>query len=250
MRNFVLDPDHELSIKDCLRLDSIQLSPSQMSAFVSDIREDIATFEGAKKATTRFRETHNQLQRLWEVAAGERPQPKSLQGAISDLSGDANAYVNRRFPNVAERVLGEQPKEVDFKNWAQTACAETLAHVSRLLTAEGANKVQGRSRGRGKRARPRVAPMVMGVTRGGSTGAPHGGRPNNQLRIDLVMHLALTWLRATEKKPKRGRGDETGFGALVFHVFGWLHLLDEEKDESGVHALRQYWSMVPNDDES
>lgn len=62
--------------------------------------------------------------------------------------------------------------------------------------------------------------------------------------IDLVMRLALSWLRATEKKPKRGRGDNTGFGALVFLVFEWLRLRDEEAEESGVHALRQYWSMV------
>jgi hypothetical protein len=245
-----LDPDHVLSIKDCLRMESIRLSPSQMSAFVSDIREDIATFEAAKIETTRFRKTHNQLQRLWEVAAGESPQLKSVQGAISDLSSDATAYVNRRFPHVMERLLGKRPKEVDFKSWARTASGEILAHVSRLVAAEGADKVRGRSRGRGKRSRPRVAPMVMGVTRGGSTGAPRGGRPNNELTIDLLMHLALSWLRATEKKPKRGRGDKTGFGALIFHVFGWLNLLNEERDESGVHALRQYWSMVPYDDES
>jgi hypothetical protein len=234
MRNFVSDPDHVSLIEDCLRSENIQLSSSQMTAFLSDIREDIETFEKAKKAARRFRETHNQLRRLWEVAAEESPQLKSLREAISDLSSDATAYVNRRFPNVMERLLGEQPKEVDFKSWAETACTEILAHVSRLVAAEGAEEVPGRSRGRGKHSRPRVAPMVMGVTRGGSTGAPRGGRPNNELMIDLVMRLALSWLSATGKEPKRGRSDNTGFGALVFLVFGWLHLLDEERGSSTI----------------
>ena len=244
MRKFVLGLDHVSLIGDCLRSENIRLSSSQMTAFVSDIREDTATFEKAKEETKRFRETHNQLRRLWEVAADESPQLELLLEAIRDLSRDATAYVNRRFPNVMERLLGEQPKEIDFKSWAQTAGAETLARVSRLVAAEGAEIVPGRSRGRGKRSRPRVAPVVMGITRGNSTGAPHGGRPNNELMIELIMRLALSWLGATGKEPKRGRGDNTGFGNLVFLVFEGLCLLDKEGEESGVHALRQYWSRV------
>lgn len=175
MRSFILGPDDVTRIADCLRPDNIRLSSSQMDAFVSDIREDIKTFQKVKKEARRFRETHNQLRRLWELAAKESPQLKPLRQAIGDLSSDATAYVDRRFPSVMERLLAEQPKEVDFKSWAQTARTEILAHVSRLVAAEGAEIIPGPSRGPGKRSPPRVAPTVMGFTRGGSSGAPRGG---------------------------------------------------------------------------
>ena len=124
------------------------------------------------------------------MAAEESPQLEPLQQAIGGLSGDATAYVDRRFPNVMERLLGEQPRELVFKSWAQTARIEILAHVSRLVAAEGAEIIPGRSRGPEKRSPPRVAPTVMGFTRGASGGAPRGGRPNNELTIDLVMRLS------------------------------------------------------------
>ena len=51
------------------------------------------------------------------MAADESPQLELLLEAIRDLSRDATAYVNCRFPSVMERLLGEQPKEIDFKSW-------------------------------------------------------------------------------------------------------------------------------------
>jgi hypothetical protein len=52
------------------------------------------------------------------------------------------------------------------------------------------------------------------------------------------MHLAIDWLTATEQTPRPGRGDQTGFGALVHHVFGWLGLATADQ------ALRRYWAEV------
>ena len=89
----------------------------------------------------------------------------------------------------------------------------------------------------------------MGVVRGELTGnVQRGGRPDNGAKIDLVMRLALSWFHATGNKPKRGRSDKTGFGGLVFLVFGRLGIRDETDDESSVvHVLRQYWSLIPKE---
>src|SRR5690242_20852745 len=189
MQNFVLDDDHVLLIGYCLRSENIRLSSEKMTAFVSDIQEDIETFGQDREQINSFRETHDQLRRLWGLAAKERPDRDLLVEAIGDLSSGATAYVNSRFANVRERLLGDKPNQADFKSWAQTAEAEILADVSRLVTAEGAQRVPGRSRGAGNRSRPRTGPVVMGVVRGAATGARRGGRPTNEAKIDLVMHL-------------------------------------------------------------
>lgn len=245
MPKFVLNDDDLEIIENCLRSEHIRLSSSQMTAFVADIREDVDSFRSSKKGTQRFREAHNQLQKLWKVAAKESPHRDPLVEAINGLSGEAAAHVRRRFPNVMERLLGQQPEGIDFKNWAQDAPVEILAHVSRLVTADGAEEIPGRSRGHEKRSPPRIAPIVMGVTRDRPTGVPRGGRPNNELTIDLVMRLALSWLRATGQEPKRGRSPGTGFGELVFFAFERLGLLDEEREGNDeLHALRQYWTLV------
>jgi hypothetical protein len=73
-----------------------------------------------------------------------------------------------------------------------------------------------------------------------------GGRPSNASKLNLIAFLAMDWFQATGNEPKPGRGSNTGFGALVYLVFEWLDLLDQDdaSDESGLHVLRQYWEAV------
>jgi len=100
-----------------------------------------------------------------------------------------------------------------------------------VLSAEGARWVAGRSRGGGKRSAPRLEPMAA---------RDRGGRPGNEGHQDLVMHLAIDWLIATDKKPRPSRTDSNGFGDLVHCVFQWLNM----PDGSATYALRQYWAAT------
>ena len=52
------------------------------------------------------------------------------------------------------------------------------------------------------------------------------------------MYLALDWNSVTGHAPKPGRSDQRGFGALVYHVFGWLGI------ETADQSLRRYWDVV------
>ena len=242
-RGIDLNQDRVRSIEDCLRAAGIRLPPVPLRQFISNIESDIASFSEAQSEGT-FRETHDQLRTLWELAADCDPPPALIRGTIEKLSKSAMKRLNRRFATVAKRVVIDRPAPTDFRSWARLADAKKLIVVSRLLAAEGAVERVGRSRGGGKREEERLTPIIMGVARGDRTGAQKGGRPDNTAKQNLVLQLALSWLHATGHKPKPGRSDNTGFGKLVFLVFGWLGLLDEASDESGVHALRQYWSAV------
>jgi hypothetical protein len=240
-----LDDDCVQQIRDCLRAENIRLSGDGLFQLISNIESDIAAFCDARSEGT-FREAHDQLRYLWEKCLADGASADEIRALIDGLSKRATDYVNRRFPVVMERLSPDRSNAADFKTWARTAQAGDLIRVSRVLAADGAQVVPGRSRGRGKRSASRLSPQIMGAVRGDpTTGAQRGGRPANNSQIDLVGALALSWYHATDKMPKRGRSGRTGFGALVFLVFEWLGIRDDIGEESGVHALRQYWSLVP-----
>jgi hypothetical protein len=239
----VVDRDRLLLIKECLQTEAIRLSQDCLNRFAANVQGDMDAFLSARAEGT-FRHAHNQLAALWELAADEDPSPALIRARIDGLSARAATYVERRFPLVVTRLFPERPIATSFRDWARSADPENLILVARVVVAEGAIAVLGRRRGQGKRSASRTSPIVMGVARGDPTAAKQGGRPKNDSKIDLVMRLALSWLDATEQEPKPGRGDRTGFGELVFLVFEWLGLLDQNSEESGVHALRQYWATV------
>ena len=116
-----------------------------------------------------------------------------------------------------------------------------LVRVLRLITANGAAAVAGRSRSNGLKSRPLLEPMILGVVRGSPDASTsrllQGRRPAD---IDnLVMLLAIDWLQAAGKSPGSGRSGGKPFGELVHHVFGWLG-----KEVGAEPALRRYWRSV------
>jgi hypothetical protein len=230
-----LTPECVESIKACL---GKRFRADRFDQFVVDIQADIASFSDET-----FREAHDQLSRLWVASVDEDLSPARVRARINRLSRRATEYVDGRFSIVMERLSLNQDA-VDFKIWARTANADELIRVSRVLAAEGARAVPGRSRGKGKREASHPSPQIMGVTRGDpASGALRGGRPTNGARIDLVMQLGMSWYHATEEMPN-GRASRSGFRDLVFLVFGWLFMLDDSRDHSGVYALRQYFSLL------
>ena len=81
-----------------------------------------------------------------------------------------------------------------FLTWAENADANELVEMIRTLGADGARLV---SRGRGKRSRARLEPVIFGQARGDGGGVNTGGRPSQDARDALVMHLAVDWTIAT-----------------------------------------------------
>ena len=165
------------------------------------------------------------------------PRPHLVDGR--QLGRRARAVIPRLF---AEETIGDEPFDpperlaARFLKWAANADGQKLATAVQVMTSEGGQIVQGRSRGAGKRSRLRAEPIIMGKVRGTGATRHRGGRPRNKGRENLVMHLAMDWLNATGEAPKHGRSDRTGFGDLAYSVFQWLNL----PEGSAPYALRQY----------
>jgi hypothetical protein len=163
-----------------------------------------------------------------------------LRARIQALPREAVDYVDRRAPSVIARLFPTEPPVTGFQQWAGTVDRAMLITATRLLSAEGGRIVEGRSRGAGKRSRPRLEPMIMGEVRGTGATRRRGGRPANEDRQALVMRLATDWLAATDEVPNAGRGDSAGFADLVYSAFQWLGL----PEGSATHPLRRYWADV------
>jgi hypothetical protein len=134
-----------------------------------------------------------------------------------------------------------------FLVWAISADDQKLVKALRTLTANGGRIVTGRSRGGSKRSHPRFEPSIMGEVRGAGARDHKGGAATKAALHELVMHLALDWLRATGEAPKRGRSDCTGFGDLVHSVLQWCDL-PGDSHEAATYVLRRYWGAMKGAD--
>jgi hypothetical protein len=112
-----------------------------------------------------------------------------------------------------------------------------LIRATRVLSADGAERVEGRRRGPDRRSPPRLEPRILGEVRGPGSRIDYGGRPPPVARQELIRDLVGDWRRATGQEPKSGRSDRSGFGELVYHVFAWSGL----SDSSAERALRRHW---------
>ncbi len=227
-----LDDEQRRRVADCLTKDRLRLPSERFKQLIRDIEASIADFRASAHEGS-FREAHDALRRIWELSHEDDPPVGLLRGLTRALPSRAAKYLNRHRP------LDIDPDQMSaLQDWEPDVNPETL--TTRILAAEGAQIVEGRSRGRGKRSGRRVEPIIMGEARGAGPRTHRGGRPKNSDQQELVMFLALDWLRATEHAPTGGRSHNVGFGDLAHSVFQWVGL----SEGSAAYALRQYWAEV------
>jgi hypothetical protein len=93
-------------------------------------------------------------------------------------------HLDGRFPIAISSPFVGDGRELQFQSWAHfrewasTAETSLLVFATRVITAQGAQIVEGRSRGSGKRSAPQVEPITIGESRS-------VGRPRNQAQQDL-----------------------------------------------------------------
>jgi hypothetical protein len=226
-----LDEKQRQRVKKCLAKDRIRLPSERFEQLIRDIEASIADFL-ANTPGESFREAHDALRRMWDLSHEDDLSLGLLRRSIRALPTRAADYLNRRS------LMDIDPEQIEaLQLWEPDANLETL--TARVLSAEGARIVEGRSRGSGKRSKSRLEPIIMGEARGAAGRTHRGGRPKSAEQEELVMFLALDWLHATEQEPMAGRGYH-GFGDLVHCVFAWLGL----PKGSAAYALRQYWGEV------
>jgi hypothetical protein len=163
--------------------------------------------------------------------------------AIEYMARRARRVIPLLFPGTYSDAYRFDPPErfaAQFLEWVEAADDGKFIKAVRVLSSEGGRVVCGRSRGGGKRSPIRLEPVIMGIARGAGTHGLRDGAPTQDALHELVMHLALDWLHATDKAPKSGRSDSSGFGDLVHSVFQWLDV-SEDSSETAAYALRRYW---------
>jgi hypothetical protein len=235
---FAFDEERRAQVKASLRKDDISLPPEQFDLLVRKVELAILSFPTATPGT--FRSDHDAVRGLWQLCHDDDPSPDQIRARIQNLPKRAIDYLNRRALRVMACLLPPEERDIPFPSWAASAEQEKLIEVTRAVTEHGVNVVAGRSRGNGNRSAPRMEPRIMGEMRGAGTRHHHGGRPRHEEQQELIMCLAMDWLRVTDQPPKPGRSDQTGFGDLCHCVFQWLSL----PDGSATQALRQYWDTI------
>ena len=218
-----------------MRKDGIQLDHRGIIDFVCKIESSIVAFHKARDDARTRRQAHDALRDLWQLSYEVDVPVGQLRARLLYLPKLALDHLDLRArvmsPKLSDSVEG------GFLTWAENADAEQLVKMIRMLNADGARLVS-RSRGRGKRSRARLEPVIFGQARGDGGGVNTGGRPSQDARDTLVMHLAVDWIIATGTEPLPGRSDHAGFGDLVRSVFQWL------REPAPDQALRRYWNEV------
>jgi hypothetical protein len=201
----------------------VKLPSDQFDRLVSDIETSIDHFlAGGPEGTSRA--AHDALRSFWKLAHEDDPSIGVLRARLRSLPPKAAEYIGRRAPMVIWRIFpGENggfgssdlPGSTfgRFLGWAATANGPKLVKALQVLTADGARIVAGRSRGGGKYSHVKVEPMIAGTLRGDPEPKKRGGRPGETARRELVMHLALDWLRASGSLPEPARCRSTACGA-------------------------------------
>jgi hypothetical protein len=175
------------------------------------------------------------------MASAPEPAIGLLKARLRALPSEAISAMEARAQLLWPRIFWAELPPCGLIGWSKTAAPADLVKVLRLITANGAAAVAGRSRLNGRQSRPLLEPMILGVVRGSPAASAsrllQGRRPAHT--DDLVMLLAIDWLQASGKSPGPGRSDGKPFGELVHHVFGWL-----DKEGGAEPALRRYWRSV------
>lgn len=247
-----LDDEQRARVRDCLDKARIALPSREFDGFVRQIEATISLFRSAAPEGT-YREAHDAMRTIWRLCRDPEPPVGLLRARARALPKEAIEHVVRRARTVIPRLFpGDTIEEgafdsrertaARFLDWVAKAEGAKLITALRVLTGQGATIVAGRSRGNGRRSRPRLEPIILGEIRGAGTRIHRGGAPAANARHDMVMHLALDWYRATGEDRRGGRSDKTGFGDLVHSIFQWLEL-SEDPTEAAVYALRRFWRL-------
>lgn len=218
-----------------MRKDGIQLDHQGIIDFVCKIESSIVAFLKARADARTRQQAHDALRDLWQLSYEVDVPVGQLRARLLYLPKLAFDHLDLRARVMSPKLFDSV--DGGFLTWAENADANELVEMIRTLSADGARLVS-RSRGRGKRSRARLEPVIFGQARGDGGGVNTGGRPSQDARDTLVMHLTVDWTIATGTEPLPGRSDHAGFGDLVHTVFQWLH------EPSPDQALRRYWNEV------
>jgi hypothetical protein len=242
-------------LRTVLRQGDVEPTGDLVERLSGAVQASMARFQPAVSPTRR--ERHDAVRALLRLAEAADPQVGLIRKRVAALPSSAIAEATIRACELWPRVFrGESLDDgFDFAAWCQTARPEQLLEAVRTFFSDGGVVVQGRARPSGKRSKPQLEPVILGQVRGAAGGYPGagaavltdapdhrspsaGGRPPADAADTLVMWLAVDWVRVTGRAPQPGRSDQTAFGGLVHHVFGWLGL------ETAEQSLRRYWETV------
>jgi len=237
------DEEQRLWLARLLRKENPIATRAEIDRFVEAVAASVVQWRSASamRPAAPTRQVHNAMRQLWLIASAPEPAIGLLKARLRALPSEAISAMEARAQLLWPRIFGAELPPCGLNGWSKTAEAADLVRGLRLITANGAAAVAGRSRLNGRQSRPSIEPMILGVVRGSPDASLsrllQGRRPAGT--DDLVMLLAIDWLQATGKSPGPGRSDGKPFGALVHHVFGWL-----DKEVGAEAALRRYWRSV------
>src|ERR1700730_952761 len=203
MPGFRLDEEQRARVRDCLQKDNIAPQGAVFERLLLDIESSISPRYRAQRRRPRGTAA---LRAIWVFADEDDPPVRVLRGLVKALPKPAVDYIDRRAPRTISKLFPADPFEGGtFLAWADKASGDKFVQALRVLSADGGQIVAGRSRGRGKRSSRRLEPVIFGEARGAGTKWRKGGRPSEGARHELVMHLAVDWLRATGQMARPGR---------------------------------------------
>ena len=235
-------------VRDCLKVGKISLQPGCFDCLVHKIEASMAVHAAEVRDGHTFRQLHDELRGLSLLVRKAGPPVGQVRTRINALSAFAAEYMQERWSRVRTSLFPYSINILDFRAWSQDAMRDDLIRAVAVLAADGAQLVPGRSRGHGRRSRPRIESVILGKSRGKRISLETGGRPREDANFRLVMHLALDWHIVTGRYPTKGRSDRSGFGCLVHAVFQWRaedeHMNENSVYGSATYALRRYWHAV------
>ena len=238
------DEEERLWLARLLRKEKPIATRAEIDRFVEAVAASVAHWRSASamRPAAPARQVHNAMRQLWLMASAPEPAIGLLKARLRALPSEGLNTMEVRARRLWPSILGAELPPCGLIGWSTSAAPADLVRVLRLITANGAAAVAGRSRSNGVKSRPSLEPMILGVVRGSPDSStsrlPHGRR--REFTADqLVMMLAVDWTLATGAPPTHGRSDDKPFGELIHHVFGWL-----DKEVGAEPALRRYWQSV------
>jgi hypothetical protein len=243
----------------------VDISNLMLKALATAVAKAMRTFlaDTSRSAMT-YRVVRKAIRKLWQLASEADPPIGQIRALIKVLPEQVIRHFDylarQEIPKfysmgefrrtMARDHMGMPAVEIEalenggFRAWAAVANDRALMWaIQTLPVGVGVINVPGRSRGMGKRSRPRIEPILMGKAQGAagqmltSNQSHPGGRPSIlYAHFSLIGKLVVAWERATSTLPSAGRSDETAFGELVHSVFQWLGM-----DGQAEYALREYW---------